>query len=207
MAKKRRTELDMDRDFLAEEPVAPPKDEKPSPSHPAPTPPADKRPKKKINKVKLLIVAGSGIAATTLTVALVWLAISFFGSIAERRHAPPPPPPPAQPEAATPTPMVTPSYALEPFFIPLREKGSVESKLVKIQFALEMTSPETQRDMDRNITLIRENVYFMLQGKDKSDFTGKERLEKLTVDVAIAVNRSLQSGGVTHVWITDILIN
>jgi flagellar basal body-associated protein FliL len=203
MAKKRRTELDMDRDFLAEEPVAPPKDEKPPPP---PPPPEEKRPKKKINKVKLLIVAGSGIAATTLTVALVWLAISFFGAIAERKHAPPPPPP-AQPEEPTPIPLIAPIYALEPFFIPLREKGSAESKLVKIQFALEMTSPETQRDMDRNITLIRENIYFMLQGKAKGDFTGKERLEKLTVDVAIAVNRSLQSGGVTRVWITDILIN
>lgn len=206
MAKKRRTELDMDRDFLAEEPeepVAPPKEEKPAEP---PKPAEPKRPKRKINKVKLLIVAGSGIAATTFTVALIWLAVAFFSSMAERRQAAKPPPPPPK-ESATPVPFVAPVYALHPFFIPLREKGSAESKLVKIQFALEMASPETQRDMDRNITLVRENVYFMLQNKAKSDFTGRERLDKLAVDVAIAVNRSLQSGGVTRVWITDILIN
>ena len=206
MAKKRRTELDMDRDFLAEEPeepVAPPKEEKPAEP---PKPAEAKRPKRKVNKVKLMIVAGSGIAATSLTVALVWLAISFLGSITKSRQAAHPPPP--APKAPTaPALIVAPVYTLHPFFIPLKGKGSGQSDLVKIQFALEMASPDTQRDMDRNITLVRENVYFMLQNKGKNDFTGREKLDKLAVDVAIAVNRSLQSGGVTRVWITDILIN
>lgn len=204
MAKKRRTELDMDRDFLAEkpkEPATPPKEEKP-PEPPKPA--AEKRPKRKINKVKLLIVVASGTAATTLTVALAWLAVSFLGSIAERRQAANPP---APAPTAAPAPFIAPVYALHPFFITLKRKGSAESDLVKIQFALEMASPETQRDMDRNITLVRENVYFMLQNKAKSDFMGREKLDKLAIDVAIAVNRSLQSGGVTRVWITDILIN
>jgi flagellar basal body-associated protein FliL len=204
MAKKRRTELDIDSDFLAEEAEeAPPKeDERPAP---ALKPAEVKHPKKKINKVKLLIVVSSGTAATALTVTLVWLAISFFTSTPAVKHAAPPPPPPKQEEA--PSVPVTPIYELAPFFIPLKEKGLAEGKLVKIQFALEMTAPETQRDIERNITLIRENVYFMLQSKASADFTGKERLEKIAVDVAIAVNRSLQSGGVTRAWITDVLIS
>jgi flagellar basal body-associated protein FliL len=202
MAKKRRTELDIDSDFLAEKPEeAPPKQGEP----PAPPQPAEaKHPKKKINKVKLLIVVGSGTAATTLTVALVWLAVSFFASAT--KHKPVTPPPPPKQEAA-PAPVVAPVYPLAPFFIPLKEKGSTESKLVKIQFEIEMVSQATQRDMDRNIILVRENIYFMLQNKAISDFMDKEKLAKLTVDVAIAVNRSLQSGGVTRVWVTDILIS
>lgn len=205
MAKKRRTELDIDGDFLAEEPEeAPPKAEEAAP--PPPKPAAPKPAKKKINKVKLLIVLGAGTTATALTVALVWLAISFFSSItAARRAATPPPAPPKQ--EAQPGPTIAPVYALDPFFIPLKEKGPAESRLVKIEFTLEMTSPETQRDIERNITLVRENVYFMLQGKAGNDFMGKERLEKIAVDVAIAVNRSLQSGGVTRAWITDVLIS
>ncbi|MBF0290615.1 MAG: flagellar basal body-associated FliL family protein [Nitrospinae bacterium] len=203
MAKKRRTELDIDSDFLAEEQAeAPPKvEEAPSP----PKPEAPKPPKKKINKVKLLIVVGAGTAATVLTVALVWLAIVFFSSITAARHVEPPPPPPK--EEAQPGPTIAPTYALDPFLIPLKEKGAAENKLVKIEFTLEMTSPETQRDIERNITLVRENVYFMLQSKEGRDFIGKEMLEKIAVDVAIAVNRSLQSGGVTRAWITGVLIS
>lgn len=202
MAKKRRTELDIDSDFLTEEAEeAPPKeDERPAP---APKPAEVKHPRKKINKVKLLIVVSSGTAATALTVALVWLAISFFTSTTASKHAASPPP--KQEEA--PSVPVAPIYELAPFFIPLKEKGTAEGKLVKIQFALEMTAPETQRDIERNITLVRENVYFMLQSKTGSDFTGKEKLEKIAVDVAIAVNRSLQSGGITRAWITDVLIS
>lgn len=203
MAKKRRTELDIDGDFLAEEPEeAPPKAEEAAPTPPKPAPP--KPAKKKINKVKLLIVLGAGTTATVLTVALVWLAVSFFSSITAARRAPPPAPPKQE---AQPGPTIAPVYALDPFFIPLKEKGPAESRLVKIEFTLEMTSPETQRDIERNITLVRENVYFMLQGKAGNDFMGKERLEKIAVDVAIAVNRSLQSGGVTRAWITDVLIS
>jgi flagellar basal body-associated protein FliL len=201
MAKKRRTELDIDSEFLAEKPEeAPPQAaEPPPPERPA----KEKRPKKKINKVKLLIVAASGVAAITLTVALVWLAASIFTSVS--KHKPAPTPPPKQ--EATPAPVVSPVYSLQPFFIPLKEKGSTESKLVKIQFELEMVSPETQRDMDRNIILVRENIYFMLQNKVSADFMDKEKLAKLLVDVAIAVNRSLQSGGVSRVWVTDILVS
>lgn len=203
MAKKRRTELDIDSDFLAEEPEeAPPKAEEAPP--PPPKPAAVKPPRKKINKVKLLIVVGAGTAATTLTVAVVWLAISFFSSITTAKHDKIAPPPKQE---AQPGPTIAPVYALDPFFIPLKEKGSTESKLVKIEFTLEMTSPETQRDIERNITLVRENVYFMLQSKTGRDFMGKEMLEKIAVDVAIAVNRSLQSGGVTRAWITDVLIS
>ena len=202
MAKKRRTELDIDSEFLAEKPEeAPPQAaEPPPPERPA----KEKRPKKKINKVKLLIVAASGVAAITLTVALVWLAASIFTSVSKHKPAPTPPPPKQE---ATPAPVVSPVYSLQPFFIPLKEKGSTESKLVKIQFELEMVSPETQRDMDRNIILVRENIYFMLQNKVSADFMDKEKLAKLMVDVAIAVNRSLQSGGVSRVWVTDILVS
>ena len=203
MAKKRRTELDIDSDFLAEKPEeAPPKQGDPPPP---PRPAEVKHPKKKINKAKLLIVVGAGTAATTLTVALVWLAVSFFASATKHKPVTPPPPPPPKQEAA-PAPVVAPVYPLAPFFIPLKEKGSTESKLVKIQFEIEMVSPAIQRDMDRNIILVRENIYFMLQNKAISDFMDKEKLAKLMVDVAIAVNRSLQSGGVTRVWVTDILI-
>jgi flagellar basal body-associated protein FliL len=203
MAKKRRTELDIDSDFLAEKPEeAPPKEVAPPPPD---KPAKEKHPKKKVNKVKLLIVAASGIAAVTLTVALVWLGASVFTSAPKHKPAPPPPPPPK--EEAKPVPVVSAVYSLQPFFIPLKEKGATESKLVKIQFELEMVSPETQRDMDRNIILVRENIYFMLQNKVRADFLDKEKLAKLSVDVAIAVNRSLQSGGVSRVWITDILVS
>jgi flagellar basal body-associated protein FliL len=204
MAKKRRTELDIDSEFLAEKPEEappPPAAEPPPPERPV----KEKHPKKKINKVKLLIVVASGIAAITLTVALVWLAASIFTSVSKHKPAPTPPPPPKQ--EATPAPAVSLVYSLQPFFIPLKEKGPTESKLVKVQFELEMVSPETQRDMDRNIILVRENIYFMLQNKGRADFMDKEKLAKLAVDVAIAVNRSLQSGGVSRVFITDILIN
>lgn len=205
MAKKRRTELDIDSDFLAEKPdEVPPKMGEPSPT---PPPAKEKPPKKKINKVKFLIVTASGVAATTLTVALVWLTISILTSVAKNKPATPPPPPPTPKQEARPAPVFSPVYSLQPFFIPIKEKGSAESALVKIQFELEMVSPETQRDMDRNIILVRENIYFMLQNKARIDFMDKEKLAKLSVDVAIAVNRSLQSGGVSRVWITDILIS
>lgn len=204
MAKKRRTELDIDRDFLSQEQEAPPPPPKASEPPPPPPPPASKR--RKVNKVKLAIVTGVSLATVSLTGAIVWLAVSFIQSMPESHEE-------AKPKAAqeaSPKPKtssVAPMYSLHPFFIPIKEKGVAGGKFARIQFALEMTSTDVQKDVDRNITLVRENVYFMLQGKDKSEFTGREKLEKLAVDVAIAVNRSLQSGGVTRVWITDILIS
>ena len=206
MAKKRRTELDIDSELLADKSEeASPKITEPA-APPPPKPAEEKRPRKKINKLKLLIVIASGAAATTLTVALVWLAVSLFSSVTVKHEAPPPATPKPKQEAK-PALDIAPVYPLQPFFIPLKEKGSTEGRLAKIQFDIEMVSPETQRDMDRNIILVRENIYFMLQNKTAADFMDKEKLGRLTVDVAIAVNRSLQSGGVSRVFVTDLLIN
>ncbi|MBI4667075.1 MAG: flagellar basal body-associated FliL family protein [Nitrospinae bacterium] len=206
MAKKRRTELDIDQEFLAEE-------KKPEPPPPAPPPPEKKpeEPKhhRKINKVKLLMITGAGVAAIVVLGLIIWVAVTFIfagENEAQAPEAPPAPPPQEAPKTPEGGGVNQALYVLEPFFVPLPGKDGAPGGFVRIQFSLEISDPDVKGDLDRNVTLVRENVFFILRGKSREDFKGAEKLGQLSVDVAIAINRSIQSGGVTKALITELVV-
>ena len=202
MVKKRRTELDIDKDLAPEAPPPPP----PAPAAPPPVveePPAPPLPGKKVNKIKLLILIGVGSAALILSGLLIWGIITLVSSMQSAKKAPPPPPQKKEKKVEAPKPNI---YTLQPFFMPLGNKLGGKSHFVRIQFSLETSSPAVEKDIERNMTLVRENIFFLLKDKEESDFKGEDKLKQLSVDVAISINRSIQSGGIMRAYIAEIVL-
>lgn len=224
MNKKRRTELDIDPTAIpykeeeeaapAKEPEAP--EEKKPPEEKAPPPPAQSKPRRKINYFKLLTLALVGGALIILAVAIGFgvtaLVTSFLQEPEQVEEKEPPPPPLTLPipepstvkkdeKADIPAP---PLYELKPFFL---TKGEGKDKsFVRVGFAAEMTGAEVSKEIERNLVLIRENIYFLLQEKSLDSFENEEKRKRLAVEVAIALNRSIQSGAVNKVLITSLTI-
>ncbi|MBI5814367.1 MAG: flagellar basal body-associated FliL family protein [Nitrospinae bacterium] len=209
MAKKRRTELDIDKD-LAPEPAPPPPP--PVEAPPPPPPPEESaeapRPVRKINKVKLMILVGLGTLGLLLTGLLIWGGVSLYASNQAKKAAEEAAKAEAAKAAKEPPAPKPNLYALQPFFINLAPgKGNGKATFARIEFSLETGSPAVEKDIERNVTLVRENIFFLLRNMSEDDLKGEEKLRQLSVDVAISINRSIQSGGITRALITELVLN
>jgi len=215
MKKKRRTELDIDPTTIVENEAEAEVEASPTEAAPpAPKEAVESTPGKKINYTKLLMLIAAGIALVAVTSAIGFGVVSIVKSLtseAPKKEAIKPAPPPA-PKLDTPTPsppvatqtVTEPIYQLKPFFVPIGKKG--EESFVRIEFAAEMTGPEVKKEIERNLVLIRENIFFMLKNLSVEDFTNEKKREKVAVEAAIALNRSIQSGAVNKMLITALTI-
>lgn len=213
--KKRRTELDIDPSILteAEEAPLPEQDE---PTAPAPDvekelktkeeAPAEPKVKKgKFNKAKLALIAAGGMGAVSLAAAIVWGIMTLSSGKTET-------PEQAEVEAKD-EPVVAapeievdipPIFTFKPFLVNLGE--GEDSRLVKVTFSAQMSDAKVSEEIKRNLVLIRENIYFFLQSKSVDMFQDKEKKKRMAVDMAIVLNRSIQSGAVTKVLVFGLII-
>lgn len=223
MNKKRRTELDIDPSIIAEKPPPEKTAERGEPAPPPGKPAAEKPPeeaaekaapkKRRINYLKLLVLALAGAAMLAVAGALGFAVMALIHSLPEETtaeqpaQAPPPAPViPRKPAPAKKTVKIPapPLYEFEPFFITLVDGDDVT--LIRAGFAARMSGENVKEEIERNLTLIRENIYFVLGEKKLEDFKDPERRKKTSVDVAIAINRSIQSGAVEEVFVTSLTI-
>lgn len=212
--KKRRTELDIDDSLVAEpappppeEPAAEPPEKTPEePETPAPEPP----PKKKVNKVKLLIVASSGLGAVLLVAAVIWGITAYVKS---RPEAPEPAPEPVVKEAKeekepaaslAPAPAVDipPVYQFRDFYVNMDSGDGVV--IARIALAAQMSDAKVKDEIVRNLVLVRENIYAFLRSRKLAKFSDEKAKREMAVEIAIILNRSIQSGAVTKVYITGL---
>ena len=221
MAKKRRTELDIDPAIVAEPPSQPEKEEAPPPPQAEPTPseqpappgpPAEEEtpPKRKVNYLKLLTLVALGslllVVAMALGAGVMMFLLSGSEEPAKKKAAPTATertPAPEKKKAAPKIP-APPLYQLKPFLVQIGD--GKEKSLVRVGFAAEMSRPEVSKEIERNLILIRENIYFILRRKSIDDFMDLEKRRKMAVEVAIALNRSIQSGAVNKVYVTDLTV-
>jgi len=77
---------------------------------------------------------------------------------------------------------------------------------VKIAFAVEMSEDDVKKEIDRNLVLIRENIYFLLRNKSVTVFKNKRALNRVASEIAVSLNRSIQSGAVLNTYVTRLTI-
>jgi flagellar basal body-associated protein FliL len=205
--KKRRTELDIDDDILGEEEAEPEESPAEAPP-PSPSPPTDAAPKRKINRSKLLLVGGIALGGFVLAAATTWGVLTYLAADDEPEAGstpiptvtptPAPAPPPAQNVKPIPA-----TYEFQPFLIPTRDGPDVS--FASIRLAVEMTGPEVSKEIDRNLVLVRENIYMVLSEIRIADFDDPDKRKRILVDVAIAVNRSIQSGAAMNTMVTGLV--
>ncbi|VAX25003.1 hypothetical protein MNBD_NITROSPINAE02-260 [hydrothermal vent metagenome] len=207
MAKKRRTELDIDTS------MAPPPEEEAEPAPVEEPSPADEEkrgepePERKINYLKLSIIIGLVVLVVALMGAIGFILLSKSSTEPEQEIKKEKPAPIKKPAPRKPVKRhvkIPELYQFSPFLIRVG-KGEREA-LVQLDFAVEMSGVAVRKEIDRNLVLIRENIYFLLNSLSLETFTDKKKRRKMAVDVAIILNRSIQSGAVTKTLITGLTI-
>ncbi|MGK7344925.1 MAG: flagellar basal body-associated FliL family protein [Candidatus Nitrospinota bacterium M3_3B_026] len=220
MNKKRRTELDIDPSIIAEKPPPektgeqhpPPPSAPPEAEKPRETPEEPKPGKRRINYLKLSLLALTSAALLGVAAAIGFALISVIQSLPEKtaeeepEKTPPAPLVPQEPEPAEKAVEIPdpPLYEFEPFFVSLGREDDIS--LIRVGFAAKMSGKDVEAEIERNLTLVRENIYFVLGEKGLDDFRKQENREKTAVEVAIAINRSIQSGAVEKVLVTSLTI-
>jgi flagellar FliL protein len=98
-----------------------------------------------------------------------------------------------------------PIYSFEPFFIPVKH-GDSEERFLKISLSIELSDKDVTREVEKNITFLRENILFILKAKGLKNFQEKDERERLTKDIVSAINLILQTGTVVRLYFTEFLI-
>lgn len=214
--KKRRTELDIDPSILTDvddetpptdlddEPVSVP-EVKEEPQKAEEAPPDDEGPKVKINRAKLAMLAAGGIGALSLLGAIVWGIVAMTSGETE------------EPEIVkvvevkkpvVAAPVVTvdipPTYEFKPFLVNLGKGESV--RLVRVTFDAQMSNAKVSEEIIRNLVLIRENIYTFLKSRSVEMFADEDKKKRMAVDMAIVLNRSIQTGAITKVLVSGLVI-
>jgi len=215
--KKRRTELDIDPSILTEaegeassEQAAPAVSEPVGEKEPKAKqePPEGEVKKGKINKAKLALIAVGSLGVVSLMAAIVW---GIMASPTEKSEEPEKAKTEKIVKKEAPVVAVSkievnipPTYVFKPFLVNLG-KGE-NSHLVRVDFFAQMSDKKVSEEIKRNLVLIRENIYYFLQSKSIDMFKDEERKKRMAVDMAIVLNRSIQSGAITKVLVSGLII-
>ena len=101
-------------------------------------------------------------------------------------------------------------YELEPFFLPIREDGKETGRFISISANLLLSNRVLNREIDKVLPLVRENIYTILRRKRPSDFTLKRSRaeERIKKEILIASNTQLLAGTgtITDVFFTRFVV-
>lgn len=99
----------------------------------------------------------------------------------------------------------TPTFTMERFFVPLKDKGE-EQKFLSMVISMEMSSEDVSGEMKKFSGSIREAIFFYVSGKTSSELSGSDKMELLEKDLKILVNRNLRSGSVKKIFFEEYII-
>ncbi|MBI3599394.1 MAG: flagellar basal body-associated FliL family protein [Nitrospinae bacterium] len=191
MAKKRKTELDIDLIPAGDKKEEVKTEEGEGEKEKIKTP---------LSKKKIIILISSAVAVILI------IAIIIFFTRKPKKEEPVKKTPPAAVE-------IIPLYSFEPFFVPLsggeplRQAHDVsEGKFLKISVAVELSDKDVTKEIERNIVLLRENIFFILKTKGLKNFQDKNEREKLAKDITTTINMALQAGTVIRLYFTEFLV-
>ena len=101
-------------------------------------------------------------------------------------------------------------YELEPFFLPIREDGKETGRFISISANLLLSNRVLNREIDKVLPLVRENIYTILRRKRPSDFNLKRSRteERIKKEILIASNTLLLAGTgtITDVFFTRFVV-
>lgn len=94
------------------------------------------------------------------------------------------------------------NLVLEPFVIPYKDKG--QDGFIQIVFALQVDDPEVIDEINNNLPLIRNSILFAITTRGQADLIDPAKREALMKDIRFNVDRSLQTGRVEAVLLNAI---
>ena len=101
-------------------------------------------------------------------------------------------------------------YELEPFFLLIREDGKETGRFISISANLLLSNRVLNREIDKVLPLVRENIYTILRRKRPSDFNLKRSRteERIKKEILIASNTLLLAGTgtITDVFFTRFMV-
>ena len=206
--KKRKTELDIDSTVQppeAEAPPPPPPEQEPAPES---APVSDKKPvKSKPSRRKLFIIAG--LSSAVVLLAAISLAV-YFGAtqetaeqkIVEQKTEEKT----VEVVAAAPTAPVKElnNLPLEPFLLPVTENN--RKSFLRIQFSLLLTNADAAGEVEENLSLMRETIYLFAKQREPDDFKPVGKRVETIQALRRLLDRSLQSGRVKDIMITEFTL-
>jgi flagellar basal body-associated protein FliL len=101
-------------------------------------------------------------------------------------------------------------YKLEPFFLPVRDKGKETGRFLSLSANLLLSNSVLNKELDKFLPQVRKNIYGILQRKRLNDFTLKRTNteERIKREILTASNALLSSGTgtVTDVFFLSFMI-
>lgn len=94
------------------------------------------------------------------------------------------------------------NLVLDPFVIPHKEKG--QDGFIRVVFALQVNDPEVIDEINNNLPLIRNSVLYAISTRDHADLIDPAKREGLMKDLRYNIDRSLQSGRVDAVLLNAL---
>lgn len=96
------------------------------------------------------------------------------------------------------------TYEMSRFFVPLKDKE--EEKFLSMILSLEISSDKVSVELDKFLPSIREAMFFYLSEKTSANLSGQANMELLEKDLKLLINRNLQSGSVKKVLFLEYII-
>jgi len=101
-------------------------------------------------------------------------------------------------------------YELQPFFLPLLNKGKETGKFISVKAQLLLSNKLVEREVDRALPLIRQDIYAILKRKKESDFlSDKKQIEaRVKKEIRLSANTNLVSGigNIEDVFFSEFLV-
>lgn len=101
-------------------------------------------------------------------------------------------------------------YELQPFFLPLLNKGKETGKFISVKAQLLLSNKLVEREVDRALPLIRQNIYAILKRKKESDFlSNKKQIEaRVKKEILLSANTNLVSGigNIEDVFFSEFMV-
>jgi len=211
MAKKRKTELDID---MVDEEVAATAPEEPVEVEKEAPPPVvgeEKAPEEEAKEKKPLVppnVLKLGIVVLTTLLVLGGIGMgvySYFQNKSqleeEQKKREEELKKKAELLAAIPK---VPLYPMGRFFVPLRDKG--KQKFFTLVVTLQMNKEQVANELNKYLPAIREEIYLYLKQKTSSDLRGTGKMAIVAKDLKLLVNRNLQTGVVKKVYFQEYIL-
>jgi len=101
-------------------------------------------------------------------------------------------------------------YQLEPFLLPIKTVGDNQDRFVNIKLFFVLSNRKLDKELDKNIQTIRENIYNLLKRKKPKEYIRyklriKERLKREIVTVSNSLLAS-GSGTIQDVLFTEFVV-
>ncbi|MBI5183030.1 MAG: flagellar basal body-associated FliL family protein [Nitrospinae bacterium] len=110
-----------------------------------------------------------------------------------------------RPSVEGPSIVETPEYSMSPFFLPIVDIGK-EERFLKIAINLELSNQEVSGEIERNLSILRENLLFLFKRKTVRELQEDKDKTQLSNEIITTLNSSLQSGTIKRIYFAEFLI-